>query len=216
MRTWTVPYVFTVSATISLTDSCEATSQVTPWASPPRSAISPTTESTVDFVREATTTCAPASAKALAAARPMPRPAPVTMATEPLRSCVISFPFRKRSVRCLVGLVARWSPHLAVLMFFRNQALGVEAEEMAGGRFHRPRRQHARRRRQLGGPHGLVDDLSRHVVAVGNHPDNLRIEIGEGLGDCRIVAVQHLLPHDRLREHRVPVHAVVGVEIGQG
>src|SRR5262245_66513266 len=52
-------------------------------SSPHPDRISATTASTVDVVRDATTTCAPSRAYSSAIARPIPRPAPVTIATFP-------------------------------------------------------------------------------------------------------------------------------------
>ena len=87
-RMSTVPYASSVAATQRSMSSLTATSAPMASASPPWSAISRCTASTLARVRPTSTTREPDAASAAAIPRPTPWPAPVTMATLPSSSAV--------------------------------------------------------------------------------------------------------------------------------
>jgi hypothetical protein len=84
------PKAATVRATIACTASSSATSQARPIAWPPARTRSSAAARAASPAMSASATAAPARAKARAVARPMPEAAPVTSATRPRKSSVMS------------------------------------------------------------------------------------------------------------------------------
>src|SRR5919202_730337 len=99
-RMSTAPKELTVSSTTAFTCSGSVTSQAMASALPPRCSIPCLTSSQVSFLREQSTTLAPASTSASAMYCPSPLPPPVTMAALPSRRNRSSAPVRAFSRMC--------------------------------------------------------------------------------------------------------------------